>query len=100
MAGLDQKHPALSDQNRPLSNLPDGRQLLTLKDAADYIMKLPKKKSDLSEWQTAIEVLMLCSRGGDPMLASIGVMNRHVERVFNPDRKETHWGKRKLKRDQ
>jgi hypothetical protein len=43
---------------------------------------------------------MLCSRGGDPMLASIGVMNRHVERVFNPDRKETHWGKRKLKRDQ
>jgi hypothetical protein len=20
-------------------------------------------------------------------------LNRHVERVFNPDRKETHWGK-------
>ena len=37
------------------------------------------------------------------MMARIGVMkalNRHVERVFNPDRKETHWGKRKLKRDQ
>ena len=46
---------------------------------------------------------MLCSRGGAPMLARIGVMkalNRHVERVFNPDRKEHHWGKRKLKRDQ
>ena len=46
---------------------------------------------------------MLCSRGGDPMLARIAVMralNRHVERVFNPDRKEPHWGKRKLKRDQ
>jgi hypothetical protein len=27
-------------------------------------------------------------------------LNRHVERVFNPDRKDTHWGKRKLKRDQ
>jgi hypothetical protein len=27
-------------------------------------------------------------------------LNRHVERVFNPDRKETHWAKRKLKRDQ
>jgi hypothetical protein len=43
------------------------------------------------------------SRGGDAMLARIGVMkalNRHVERVFDPDRKETHWGKRKLKRDQ
>jgi hypothetical protein len=44
--------------------LPNGRKLVTLKDAADY------------------------------------VMNRHVERVFNPDRKETHWGKRKLKREE
>ena len=29
------------------------------------------------------------------MMARMGVMralNRHVERVFNPDRKETHWG--------
>jgi hypothetical protein len=83
--------------------LPKGRQLVTLKDAADYITKLPKKESDLPEWQTAIEALMLVSRGGPTMLARIGVMkalNRHVERVFNPDRKETHWGKRKLKRDQ
>jgi hypothetical protein len=57
----------------------------------------------LAQWQVAIEAQMLCSRGGDPMLARIGVMkalNRNVERVFNPDRKETHWGKRKLKRDQ
>ena len=40
--------------------------------------------------------------GGWLMLARIGVMralNRHVERVFNPDRKDTHWGRRKLKRD-
>ena len=27
-------------------------------------------------------------------------LNRHVEPVFNPDAKEHHWGKRKLKRDQ
>ena len=83
--------------------LPKGRQLVTLKDAADYIMKLPKKESDLPEWQAAIEALMLVSRGGPTMLARIGVMkalNRHVERVFNPERKDTHWGKRKLKRDQ
>ena len=45
---------------------------------------------------------MLVSRSGPTMLARIGVMkalNRRVERVFNPDRKVTHWGKRKLKRD-
>jgi hypothetical protein len=77
--------------------LPAGRNLITLRDAADYITSLPEKESDLPEWQTAIGALMLCSRGGDPMLARIGVMkalNRHVERVFNPDAKETHWGKR------
>jgi hypothetical protein len=75
----------------------------TVRDAADYITSLPKKESDLPEWQTAIEVLLLVSRGGPTMMARIGVMralNRHVERVFNPDRKKTHWGKRKLKRDQ
>ena len=27
-------------------------------------------------------------------------LNRHVERAFNPDRKGTHRGQRKLKRDQ
>jgi hypothetical protein len=83
--------------------LSDGRSLHTLREAASYITGLPKEESDLADWQVAIEALMLCSRGGDPMLARIGVMralNRHVERVFNPDRKDTHWGKRKLKRDQ
>src|SRR4051794_29734605 len=35
--------------------LPDGRKLVTLKDAADYVTKLPKKESELPEWQTAIE---------------------------------------------
>jgi hypothetical protein len=30
---------------------------------------------------------------------SAPAINRHVERVFNPDRKDAHWGKRKLKRD-
>jgi len=35
------------------------------------------------------------------VVARIGMLralNRHVERVFDPSRKDTHWGKRKLKR--
>jgi hypothetical protein len=52
---------------------------------------------------TAAETLTHAAERGLPtMFARIGVMramNRHVERVFNPDRKDTHWGKRKLKRD-
>jgi hypothetical protein len=54
--------------------LADGRGLVTLRDAADYITALPKKESDLPEWQAAIEVLMLVARGGPTMMARIGVM--------------------------
>jgi hypothetical protein len=35
--------------------LPRGRQLITLQDVADYIMKLPKADQAAAEWQTAIE---------------------------------------------
>ena len=69
-----------------------------------YITKLPKAEHSAPEWQAAMEALILVAENNGPtMLARIGVMralNRHVERVFNPERKETHWGKRKLKRDQ
>ena len=34
--------------------LANGRKLLTLQDAATYIANLPKKESDLQEWQAAI----------------------------------------------
>jgi len=40
--------------------------------------------------------------GGPTMMARIGFMqalNRGHVREFNPDHKETHWGKRKLKGD-
>jgi len=82
--------------------LPDGQKLITPKDAADCVTKLPKKESELPEWQTAIEAPMLCSRSGDPCSPASGHegARSHVERGFSPDRKETHWGKRKLKRDE
>jgi hypothetical protein len=67
--------------------LPDGRTLVTLHDAATYITNLQKKESALSEWQAAIEALILVADlGGPTMFARIGVMraiNRHVERVFD-----------------
>ena len=83
--------------------IPNGRQLVTLKDAADYVMKLPKAEQNLEEWQTAIGCLIgAAAEGRDFMMhARIGVLralNRNVERVFT-DRKDSQWGKRKLKRD-
>jgi hypothetical protein len=53
--------------------LPDGRTLLTLRDAAEYITALPKAKHDAEAWQTAMEVLLLVAeRGGPEMMARIG----------------------------
>jgi hypothetical protein len=83
--------------------LPDGRKLVVLRDAADYITALPAKEVALPEWQAAIQALVLVvEQAGPTMFARVGVMralNRGHVRVFNTDRKETHWGKRKLKRD-
>jgi hypothetical protein len=83
--------------------LPRGRQLITIKDAADYIMKLPKAEQNLEEWQTAIGCLIGAAEGRDFLMhARIGVLralNRNAERTLT-DRKEMRWGRRKLKRDQ
>jgi hypothetical protein len=84
--------------------LPDRRQLVTLRDAGDYITKLPKAEHEAPEWQAAMEALILvATQGGPTMFARIGIMqalNRHHVREFDLDRKPHHWGKTKLKRDQ
>jgi len=83
--------------------LPKGKPLVTLRDAALYITKLPKAEHDADEWQAAMEALLLVAeRNGPTMFARIGMMralNRHVERVFDSSRKEKHWGRRTLARD-
>jgi len=84
--------------------LPRRRQFVTLEDAAKYIQKLPKAEQELEEWRAAVEAMLLVveHNNGPTMMARTGVMralNRHVVREFNPDRKDPHWGRRKLKRD-
>jgi hypothetical protein len=55
--------------------LPDGRELLTLRDAAEYISALPKAEHDAADWQVAMETLLLVAeRDGPEMLARIAVM--------------------------
>jgi hypothetical protein len=77
--------------------------LVTLRDAARYITKLPKAEHDTDEWQAAMQALLLVAElDGPPMFARIGIMralNRGHVREFNSSRKDTHWGKRKLIRD-
>jgi hypothetical protein len=83
--------------------LPRGRRIVTLEDAGNYITKLPKAEHEATEWLAAMEALILVAElGGPTMFARIGIMRAlncgHV-RAFNPDRKEHHWGRRKLARD-
>src|SRR5258708_3070779 len=69
--------------------LPRGRQLVTLQDAASYIMKLPKAEQNLPEWQTAIEALIMAAEDRGPLMhARIGVrgLNREQLGLSNPIR--------------
>jgi hypothetical protein len=102
-AGLAERRGICLDKGwRPIP-IPRGHQLVTLKDAGTYITKLPKAEHEAPEWQAAMEALILVAENDGPtMFARIGIMralNRHVERVFNPDRKDHRWGRRKLARD-
>ncbi len=64
------------------------------RDAAQYIMKLPKAEHDAEEWQAAMQALMLVAdQDGPTIFVRIGMMralNRHVVRWFNPSRKDKH----------
>lgn len=55
---------------------PKGRKLVTLRDAGDYITKLPKSEHAAPEWQAAMEALILvATRNGPTMFARIGVQS-------------------------
>ncbi|SRR5258706_9036204 len=84
--------------------LADGRKLATLREAIAYLGKIiPESEHDMKEVQAAAHCLRQAGEHGGPVLfARIGAMlaiNRHIERVFDPSRKDKHWGRRKLARD-
>jgi hypothetical protein len=55
--------------------VPGRKPLVTLPDAAPYIIQLPKAERELPKWETAIEWLMLVGEhGGDPMVPRIAMM--------------------------
>jgi hypothetical protein len=55
--------------------LPDGRQLVTLEDAGNYITNLSDADQELEEWRIAIEALLLVVKHNGPtMMARIGMM--------------------------
>jgi hypothetical protein len=84
---------------------PDGKQLRTLREAVAYLAKtVPKAERDMPAVTTAAEMLTYAAERGTAwmFMARMAVskaLHRHRVVQFNPDAKEHHWGKRKLKRD-
>ena len=68
--------------------LPDGRELRTYRDAAEYISALPKSEQDAADWQIAMETLLLVAERNAPeMLARIAIakaLDRHSEGTVKP----------------
>jgi hypothetical protein len=85
--------------------LDDGTTLTTLRKAIQYLARtVPKAERDHEKVLSAADHLTRSAEEGYPVFfaraATLQAIHRNKERVFNPARKDHHWGKRKLKRDQ
>ncbi|MDB5688075.1 MAG: hypothetical protein JWR77_2664 [Rhizorhabdus sp.] len=83
--------------------VPKGEPLVTLRDAGAYITRLSKTQYDHPAWQNAMYVLIRTAEHGDPVeFARLGMMQALYlkgARVYDRDRKDQYWGRRKLARD-
>ena len=83
----------------------DGTTLTTLRHASECLAEtVPKAEHNHPHVLTASDHLTRSAEQNYPMFfaraATLQAIHRHRKRVINPDRKEHHWGKRKLKRDE
>ena len=84
--------------------LPGGVKLASLREAIVHLVNtIPSSERGTPVVLTAAELITSAAEHGGPIefarIATLRAINRHVVREFNPDRKDTHWGGRKLARD-
>jgi hypothetical protein len=77
--------------------LDDGTKLTTLREAVEYLAKaVPKAEHNHPSVLTASDHLARSAEQNYPMFfaraATLQAIHRNRGRVFNPDRKYTHWG--------
>jgi hypothetical protein len=85
--------------------LPGGEKLATLRQAIAHLGKvIPERDHEMPAVLTASELLTRAAEDNGPVefarIATLQAINRHAVRTFDPSRKDTHWGRRKLARDQ
>jgi hypothetical protein len=77
-----------------------GRPIVTLKDAAAYIMKLPGLRA--TKWQAAGEAVIMAAEVRGPLKhAHVGMMLalHNAKPILEAGPSKTHRGRRKLARD-
>jgi hypothetical protein len=84
--------------------LPGGVKLASLREAIVHLVNtIPSSERGTPVVLTAAELITSAAERGGPIefarIATLRAVNRHAVRESNPDRKDRHWGRRKLKRD-
>jgi hypothetical protein len=85
---------------------PGGKGLVTLRDAIAHLAKtVPKLERNMQAVTAAAEMLTYAAERETAWMslarmATLQAIHRHEVRQFNPNAKDHHWGKRKLKRDE
>lgn len=83
--------------------LPKGPPAQTLRDAANYIGKLPQPERDCQEWRLAVQMLIDAAEDRGPMLIArmgiVSALEAQVERTFDPAPEDSRQGELKTDRD-
>jgi hypothetical protein len=82
--------------------LPNGSAARTLRDAANYIRKLPKSEHDRREWRLAIHMLIEAAEDCGPMLfARVGMlraMGRDAEPRLEKEHRQAKCARQRLRK--
>jgi hypothetical protein len=78
--------------------LPGGVRLASLREAIVHLVNtVPSSERGTPVVLIAAELITSAAERGGPIefarVAPLRAINRHIERVFDPSRKETHWGR-------
>ena len=82
--------------------LPKGPPAQTLRDAADYIRKLPQPERDCQEWRLAVQILVDAAEDREPVLLArmriVRALEVRVEGTLDPALDDSRQGKLKTDR--
>ncbi len=69
--------------DRPIA-LPSGEMAITLRQAAEYVMILPKAEREATPWQHAMEILIEAAEGRNPIMFAQIAVNRAIDSDAEP----------------